>query len=187
MISENQSVSPDAPSSGFDTRTKGRRRRPGVVRLLILLAAIGGAVLWTARIVWENRHPAIAAARGLKAGSAPERLAAVRNLTDAGVTDTAVAIPRLTSALNDPDAGVRTATVESLGLLIAYSIRSRASEREARAAVPALLDSLKDSQAAVRIAAIRVLSTIRELRRPPRARRRKRTPRIPHRSSTPRS
>jgi HEAT repeat protein len=160
-MSENMSIEPASPASGFETRPKGVRRPINIMRPLVLFVVFGGALLWAARLVWENRHPAVAAARGLTAGTPTERSAAVRDLTAAGITDIAVAIPRLTPAIRDADAGVRTAAVESLGLLLSYSIRSRTAETEARAAVSDLLGALKDTQPEVRIAAIHVLASVR--------------------------
>ncbi len=160
-MSDNQSPEPALPTYDSEGGPKQVGRRYNLARTLIMLGVFVGALLWTSRIVWERRHPAVAAARGLTAGTVSERLTAVRNLTDAGITDSAVAIPRMTAALNDPDAGVRAAAIESVGLLISYSIRSRASENEVRAAVVPLLASLKDTQVAVRLAAVRVLSMIR--------------------------
>jgi hypothetical protein len=52
---------------------KARRFQTGV-RTLIVLVASCGVMLWAARSVWESRHPAIAAARGLKAQSPEDRV-----------------------------------------------------------------------------------------------------------------
>jgi HEAT repeat protein len=160
-MSENPSVQPAWPASGSEAGPKPARRRHSAGRTLIVLVVFGGVLLWAARLLWENRHPALAAARGLRASAVADRLTAVRDVTAAGTSDTAVAIPSLTPALRDQDASVRTTAIESLGLLISYSIRSRASEREAREAIAALMNSLKDPQPNVRLAAINVLSMIR--------------------------
>jgi HEAT repeat protein len=162
-MSENQAAKPASPASDSGPQSEPEQigRRLGIARPLILLVVCGGALLWTARLVWESRHPAVAAARGLTAATPSDRLTAVRDLTAAGITDNAIAIPRLTPALRDQDAGVRIAAVESMGLLITHAIKGRVNENESRAAVVDLLASLKDPEANVRIAAINVLANIR--------------------------
>jgi HEAT repeat protein len=82
----------------------------------------------------------------LQRGPAQQRLFAA-NLLGAKGAEATGAIPALTAALEDEDAGVRQAAAESLGQLTAYD----------DAALPALLGALNDPDADVRESAVNAL------------------------------
>jgi HEAT repeat protein len=113
------------------------------VGALTVLVACCGILLWAGRSLWESQHPAIAAARGLRAKSPAARLNAIRELTDLGIRDSTVAIAPLIAALEDPAAEVRVAAAEALGHF----------GPEAEAAIPALIAAVRQASAAEKPAA----------------------------------
>ncbi len=138
---------------------KGRGMQTGV-RTLIVLVATCGVTFWAGRYLWESQHPAYEIARGLQARSLSERLDATRLLQQAGVGDSAIAIPPLTAALSDAEAEVRAAACEALSSLVADAVRAGTAADAVRAANSALMRSLKDVKPEVRMAAARSLEYI---------------------------
>src|SRR5262249_16548147 len=105
--------------------------RPGVarrmqtgVRGLIVALAVCGVILWAAGGLWEDRQPAVAAARGLGSPKPAVRARAARELMDAGVSDPGLATPPLVAALGDPAAEVRAAAAEALGVVGAAAAKT---------------------------------------------------------------
>src|ERR1017187_2614964 len=157
-MNENQSPKPGA--TGTEADIKKTSRLTPVVRAIVALVICGGVLSWMAYVVWESRHPALAAARRLKAGGPTQRLTALRELSEFGATDSATVIPPLTAALKDDDAHVRSAAADSLSLIASYAIKGGSTGDEIPAAASGLFSLLKDPDAAVRIAAMRALATI---------------------------
>jgi HEAT repeat protein len=142
---------------------KGRRLQTGISTLIVLVASCA-VIFWAARSVWESQHPAYAAARGLQARGASERVNATRLLVNSGVGETAIAIPPLIAALNDPEAEVRVAACEALRPLVFEALRAGSDADLARTAIAALIRSLTDPQPEVRVAASTVLEYISSLK-----------------------
>ena len=142
---------------------RGRALQTGV-RTLIALVAACGVTFWAAQYLWERQHPAFSAARGLHASSASERVNAARLLVQAGIGDTAIAIPPLIAALTDPDAEVRVAACGALRPLVSDAVTTGSSADAVFAASTALIRSLNDPNSDVRIAAARVLEAIISLK-----------------------
>ena len=113
-----------------------------------------------ARIVWESQHAAIAAARGLRASKASDRITAVRALESVEFQESALAIRAVIPRLLDADPEVRAAAAKALGTLGGAAVKIGSSGYEARAAVSSLTESLKDREAASRIEAATALGTI---------------------------
>ncbi len=130
------------------------------VRSLIALVACTGVLLWAGRQLWENQHPALAAARGLQSRVAASRVRAVHELVDFGIRDSGFAIPAAIAALSDNTVDVRVAAAEALGLLGAEAVKTGSAVDQVHDAVLALIESMKDQEAAVRGAATRSLGTI---------------------------
>ena len=130
------------------------------VRSLIVLVATGGALIWSARGLWENQHPAIDAARGLNAKSPSERVDAIGRFAQVGIGDAGLAIPPLLVALKDAQVPVRVAACEALTQLTSEAFIAHSAEDAVRAAVTALIGSLKDPEVEVRIAAARALNYV---------------------------
>jgi hypothetical protein len=84
------------------------------VRSLIVLVATCGVLMWSARALWQNQHPAFDAARGLNARSPSERIDSIRRLAQVAIGETEFAIPPLAVALKDAEAPVRVAACEAL-------------------------------------------------------------------------
>jgi HEAT repeat protein len=138
---------------------KARRFQIGVRGLIVLVACVA-AVAWSARTLWENYHPAVAAARRLRASKPRERVSAVRELMSVGAKHPGLAVSPLIEALADPQAEVRAAAAEALGVIGGDAIMSESAENVARAATAALIRSLKDREPSVRIAAMQALVCI---------------------------
>jgi HEAT repeat protein len=156
-MSEHQSPTPGAASADANLK---KSRLMGVVRAVAALVICGALLCWAAFVVWDSRHPALAAARRLHASSPTDRLTAVRTLSESGTTDSRTVISALTSALADTDSRVRTAAAESLGLITSFALRAPSRDNEIPAAASGLIRLLKDPESGVRIAAARALMTI---------------------------
>ncbi len=136
----------------------GRQIKPrSRLRTLLTLGfAIGlGLVAW--QIHWESEHPAGTWARKIHRGDPDARIAAIHKLESLGAEDPSVAIPALTAALEDPDAGVRSASAMGLVTAIQRAGSAGASQQVVREAVEDLLRSLKDTQPEVRAAIVQSL------------------------------
>jgi HEAT repeat protein len=133
-------VAPKPTSPGRPKRALGRLT-------LILLALLA---LFATRSLWTGNHPASAAARNLRVSEVSERILAIRDLERFGPEDPEVAIPALTTALSDPDSGVRTAAAMALFTATRGGGNSRSAQAAVRRAVVALLDCLKDPASEVR-------------------------------------
>ncbi len=156
----NENQSPNSGATGTEAPVKKASRLKTIVRAVVALAICGGVVSWMAYVVWESRYPALAAARRLKAGDSTHRLAALRELSEFGTTDSATVIPALTAALADDDARVRAAAADSLSLIAAFAIKSGSRGDEIPAAARGLFSAIKDPDADVRGAAVRALVSI---------------------------
>src|SRR5262249_38810163 len=106
---------------GFPARARATSRWQVGVRALIALVVCCGAVFWAWRVVWDQRHPLLAAVRGLQARDPSQRLAAVREVMNLSFGQRAVAIESLSTALGDPDRGVRAAAAQALGLVASHA------------------------------------------------------------------
>src|SRR5262245_1986340 len=104
------------PVSPAEVRDKTVRARPWL-RLLIILVMCAAAIYWAGRTVWENNHPSMALARGLRSGDPAQRLAAISAASELDAAESAAAIQPLIEALGDKDAGVRAAAAQALGVV----------------------------------------------------------------------
>ena len=163
-MSEEHLLEPEPTLSASEREPKkGRRLQTGILTLIVLVASCA-VLFWAARSVWESQHPAYAAARGLQARGASERVNATRLLVNSGVGETAIAIPPLIAALNDPEAEVRVAACEALKPLVVEALTAGSGADLARTAITALIRSLTDPRPEVRVAAATVLESISSLR-----------------------
>ncbi len=119
-----------------------------------------GAIFWAWRVVWDNGHPVQAAARGLGARSPSDRLAAVREISGLGFRLSGEALRALTPALTDPDAEVRTAAAQSVGLVSSYAASAGSEAETIGEAWTRLIGLLGDPRAEVRGAAATSLGII---------------------------
>jgi hypothetical protein len=87
----------------------------------MLLIVCVAAISWAGRMVWDNYHPAQVVVRGLRSADASEREAAVREVSELGAGASGEAIRAVLPVLADPDAGVRTAGAEALGVVGSYA------------------------------------------------------------------
>ncbi len=85
---------------------------------------------------------------------------AIRLLEQVGVGETGIAIPPLIATLRDPEADVRVAACDALGLLTAHACRTGASTEAAHTATTALIGSLADPDPDVGIAAATALGGV---------------------------
>jgi HEAT repeat protein len=136
------------------------------IRTWVALLACGGGLLWASFVLWEDRHPAMAAARGLRSSQIATRLDAVRKVTEVGMTAAGEALPPLVGALTDPDEGVRTEAAKSISLVGAYGIRTGSSGDVMPATVSALFQALNDQSPVVRTEVIHALVNL-SMTRPP--------------------
>ena len=156
-MNEHESLTPRAAGTQADFK---KSRLTGVVRAIVALVICAALLCWAALTVWENRFPALAAARRLNAGNATDRLAAIRTLSEVGTTDSQSVIPALTTALADTDSRVRTAAADSLGLITSFALKASSGRDTIPAAVSGLFRLLKDPEGGVRASAVRALMTI---------------------------
>jgi HEAT repeat protein len=127
---------------------------------LLALVLCCGAIFWAWRVVWDERHPLLAAVRGLQARDPSQRLAAVREVTDLSFGQSGAAIRSLIMVLDDPDLGVRAAAAQSLGLVGSQAVKVGSDSEAVRAATTGLLGLLKDQHTEVRLAAATGLGAI---------------------------
>jgi HEAT repeat protein len=153
-------------SAGLAAQTTKPRRARSRVRTWVALLACAGGLLWASFVLWEDRHPALAAARGLRSSQIATRLDAVRKVTEVGMTAAGEALPPLVEALTDPDESVRTEAAKSISLIGAYGIRTGSGGEVMPAAVSALFQALKDQSSPVRTEAIHALVNL-SMTRPP--------------------
>ena len=125
-----------------------------------MLVASFGVLFWAGRSVWESQHPAYGAARGLQARSPAERLSAIQQLQQIGVSETGIAIPPLVAALLDPEAEVRAAACDALRLLLSEALRTGTSAEAVRAATTALIAAATDPLPDVRFAVAGSLGSV---------------------------
>ena len=147
---------PEPLSSKWEEETEGAERTssrswsglPGLAAL-----ALSGVVLFLAWMgLWEQSHPAAAAARGMWKADTAVRLKSVHELEHLGADDPEVAIPALITGLSDSVAGIRSEAASALVTVINGAGKTEVGWSEARDALEALLESLKDPDPAVRIA-----------------------------------
>ena len=134
-----------------------------------------------ARIPREPDAAVTSALDAIRSGDPAARKSAIKNVTQAGLSDSARSIPAVIEALADPDATVRVSAAESLGLLGSYAVWARMTGTVAEGqdqgtidtATKALLGSMAgDAQPVVRAAAARGLGNISATSpQPPRSRR----------------
>jgi hypothetical protein len=160
MMSEERLLNPEPPTSEFNAEPRRGRRLQTGARTLVVLVATCGVVFWVAQYLWESQHPAYSAASGLLARSPTERVSAAKLLVQAGIGDTAIAIPPLVTALMDPAAEVRIAACGALRPLVSDAITTGSAADAVLAANTALIWSLNDPNADVRVATARVLEAI---------------------------
>ncbi|SIO44755.1 HEAT repeat [Singulisphaera sp. GP187] len=140
------------------------------LRAMIALVACTGLILWAARVVWENRDPALTeeraiqdhALRVLLSPNATERMGAIQDLERLRHADGAIAIRHLTAMLGDADSTIRIASVDALGTIGARAIRTGSDDAAIPAAIRALTGLLKDPQPAMRMAAANTLGAMTE-------------------------
>jgi len=145
-------------SSGQKT---GRTR--SVVRLVITLLVCCAAIWWAGRAVWENGHPAMAMARGLRSWDPAQRVSAIREISALGADDSGAAMRPLLPALADPVPAVRSAAAQALGSVASYAVRAGTEADTVRAAVQGLFGLLKDPDASVRMEAASALGILGEV------------------------
>ena len=93
------------------------------LRGLIALVACCALILWTARVVWQNRDPYLAEERALEARArqslrspnTTSRVTAIQALGRLSFSDNAMAVRSLTAMLADQDPQVRAAAAEAIG------------------------------------------------------------------------
>jgi len=160
-MSEVRPLEPEHRASHAEAgpKKKAQRFQTGV-RTLIVLVACCGLLFWAGRYLWESQHLAVAAARGLQARKASERINAIRDLRSVDQQESALAIPPLLARLTDMDTDVRAAAADALGLLGGNAVKTGSGGNEARAAVSVLLTSLDDPETAVEVAAADALGQI---------------------------
>jgi HEAT repeat protein len=161
------SLRDDRSTSGSGEQPPQKVRRLQTdVRTLILLVLCCGAFFWAWRRLSENYDPAIAEARSiqeraiqaLRSGKPADRVVAIQHLTSHG--DDAVAISSLIEAIEDPDASVRVAAANALGLTGSAVVGTGSGVEAPRAAVKALIRRSSDPEPRVRAAALASLGTI---------------------------
>ncbi len=138
---------------------KARRLQTGMRGLLVVVACCA-VMSWSARRVWETRHPVVAAVRGLQSDDPAERTRATRELMFEGVAEPGRAVPPLIGALADPERGVRIETVEALGAIGGDAVGGGSAGDAIRAAMSGLIRSLNDPEPVVRAAAVFALVRI---------------------------
>jgi HEAT repeat protein len=153
-------MQPEPKISESKANSAKARRVQTDVRALISLVVCCGVVFWATRYLWESRHPAVAAARGLRASSASARVRAVRELMELGAGDSGIAISPLIIALADTEAAVRIEAAKALGMFGSEAMKNGVDDHQVRAAVAALCGSLQDRQPEVRSAAANALAEI---------------------------
>ena len=153
-------------------QVKRPRRFQTGLRGLIALVACCAVILWTARVVWQNRDPYLAEERALEARArqslrspnTTSRVAAIQDLGRLSFADNAIAVRSLTEMLGDQDPQVRAASADALGefgVRVVETVADRASITEA---VTALIKLLKDPQPSVRAASAITLGYIASAR-----------------------
>src|SRR5262249_15515916 len=145
MSTSAKSDGPSETAQSVALTTNPRRvKTGGRVVIMLVLCGVAAFLIW--RSVWDSRHPALAAARGLHSATPTQRLAAISELSEQASPESAEAIGPLAAALKDPDAGVRAAAAQAVGLIGSYSARSAPHADLIRDAVSRLLESLKDPE-----------------------------------------
>jgi hypothetical protein len=100
------------------------RRRPAVLPTVVALAFCGGAIFFSWRVLWDNNHPVVTAARGLQARTPSARITAVNELNGLGFAHGGEVLHCLIPALGDPDAGVRAVAARTVGLIVNHALTS---------------------------------------------------------------
>lgn len=139
------------------------KRPTAVGRALVAVVALGvcaAAIFWACRVMWDQGHPLLAAARGLHAGDPARRTEAVHAVKDMGFGKPSESIRLLIPAAADAEPGVRAAAVESLGILGANAMGLGIDAEDVRAAASALLGLTADPDRGVRAAVMTSLSLI---------------------------
>jgi HEAT repeat protein len=148
---------PGPEPARIESRPRNARRLQTGVRGLIVVVGCSGVILWAGRMLWENRHPAISAARGLESGDTSERVDAAHALAATGARDPVRSLPPLIAAIGDREAQVRIATAEALGAIGSSAIGTASCGEAVPAAIRGLERLLKDRDPSVRLAALRAL------------------------------
>ena len=124
----------------------------------VALAGCFFLIIWGCVKLYDHQHAAAPAARGLWSVKASDRILAIRELEGTGRVDTAVAIPALSSALEDTDGEVRAAAAMALVSVVPGTNGAAApTGKVVRAVVRALVKCVKDPQPSVRAAATKAL------------------------------
>jgi len=153
---------PLKPTSSGEKASKPGRSRSGV-RLLIALVVCCAAIFWAGRSLWENTHPALALARGLRSADPAQRLAGIRDLSALGPDESGAAMRPLLPALADPVASVRSTAAHALGNVASYAVKSGTEAETVRAVVQGLFGILKDPDPSVRMDAAGALAVLAEV------------------------
>jgi HEAT repeat protein len=122
------------------------------VRGLIVAVAASGLMAWAGRTIWEELHPAIAAARGFRSRDPGDRMQAVAQLVTLGPVDPDRVISSLIAALGDTDPEVRISAAAVLGTIGNKLIRTHQAPDQVRAGLCGLIGALRDREPSVRIA-----------------------------------
>ncbi len=124
---------------------------------LMLLVGTCGAVLWSARSVFDSVVPVHRSAREIRQGNTDGRLEAARNLGFITAKDVGVAVPAPAAGLGDADESVAAMAARSLGQTAQVAVRA-GDAGAARTVIRALTGALKEPGPCVRAAAAEGLS-----------------------------
>ncbi len=153
--------------SGIDQPKKARGFQTNV-RMLVLVVASCGVILWAVRRLWENSDPVLVEARAiqkhaigaLRSGKPAERLTAIQELERLRRADPAIAIPPLVATLKDPAIDVRIAAAQALSSIGPAVVKSRADKEPVYASASALSECLNAPNPKFRVAAAEALGSI---------------------------
>jgi HEAT repeat protein len=162
------STKSDGSSNPASDGPKRVRRLQTDVRTLIVLVACSGVILWALRNLWENYDPVRVEARSiqkraigaLQSGKPDERFTAIQELERLRAGDSAMSIPPLIGALDDPDTKVRIAAIEALDTIGSSMVKSGSGGETVRASATALIRCLKDQDTEIRVAAVKALGSV---------------------------
>lgn len=143
------------------------RRKLTGMRVLILLLAGCGLIVWVARVVWEYHDPIrpeavqAGALRALGSRKAAERVEAIQTLAQLPFAESASrSIRPLTSMLEDEDSAVRVAAAGALDPIGYHAIQAGLNDNAIRDAVSTLIRVLKAPDPGLRRVAARTLGTM---------------------------
>jgi HEAT repeat protein len=158
----------DASTTPEPRAPKPARRLQTNVRTLIALIACCAAIFWTWRRLSDNSDPTLVEARSIQARAIDslhstkpaERVTAIQELERLQDLDRAAALPPLTAALDDPDAGVRLAATQAVEWIAPAARKAGSAAESVRATAIVLIGHLKDPDQPVRLAAFKALGFI---------------------------